>query len=313
MKKTYLILTLMTLSAASFGAGAQTLKVKSIERINVEPTTGTFHPVFTPDGGSLILTSEGYDGLSVMNLQTKAIKRLSDARGAGYMPALSADGTVVVAREINPTEQTMSLMSIDLQSAISTPLDQNIAHANTLKLDRGSLTLASDGKIKARSVGSRKIRAAAVARVADIFLTEEDLKLALYVNGVRRVIDPLSTADNDVNYCWSSLSPNKDKIVFVAGKYTYTCNLDGSNLKNIGEIHAPVWYDNEIVIGMNDTDDGHRLVASDIVAVKADGLGRQQLTQSSNELKMFPSVSPDGTKVAYHTTEGKLYIINVEK
>ena len=46
--------------------------------------------------------------------------------------------------------------------------------------------------------------------------------------------------------------------------------------------------------------------------MKADGTGMQQLT-NSNEISMFPSVSPDGSQIAYHTTDGKVYIMTIQE
>lgn len=147
----------------------------------------------------------------------------------------------------------------------------------------------------------------------NIFVTEEDLKVVVYNNGVRTVVDPLSTPERDVNYCWSSLSPDKRHLMFVAGNDAYVSNLDGSGLVNLGRLHAPVWRDNEFVVGMEDKDDGSRFIASEIVIVGIDGNNRQQLSTTSSEIKMFPSVNADGTKVAYHSTEGKIYLMTIKE
>ena len=148
----------------------------------------------------------------------------------------------------------------------------------------------------------------------DVYVTEEDLKLVVYTNGMPTVVDPLSTADYDAQYYWSSLSPDKTRILFGSGNHTWVCNLDGSNLIDLGEMRAPVWRGNDFVVGMNDEDDGYYYTKSDIVIVKADGTQKmQQLTSNSSEIKMFPSVSEDGSKIAFHTAEGKIYLMQIKE
>ena len=65
---------------------------------------------------------------------------------------------------------------------------------------------------------------------------------------------------------------------------------------------------------MVDEDDGYFYTKSDIVIVKADGTGKmQQLTNNSSEIKMHPSVSNDGNKIAFHTLDGKIYLMNIKE
>lgn len=47
--------------------------------------------------------------------------------------------------------------------------------------------------------------------------------------------------------------------------------------------------------------------------VDVTGNNYQQLTTSSDEIKMFPSVSVDGSKIAYHTSDGKIYVMTIKE
>ena len=62
---------------------------------------------------------------------------------------------------------------------------------------------------------------------------------------------------------------------------------------------------------MNDTDNGHVIIKSKIVAVKADGTMSQKLTEDSS-MGMYPTVSKDGSKISYSTPAGDLNIINIK-
>ncbi|MBR4722619.1 MAG: hypothetical protein IK053_06160, partial [Muribaculaceae bacterium] len=67
---------------------AQHFKVVKTQRF--AGGTEMFHPVFTPDGKSLLVTGEGYDGLSLFDLTTKSLTKLTSIPGAGYKVAVSA-------------------------------------------------------------------------------------------------------------------------------------------------------------------------------------------------------------------------------
>ena len=67
MKKLLLLIAL----ACGITAVAQQVKVVSTQQVNLAGRTA-YHPVFMPDGNSLLVTSEGYDGLALVNLSTKA-------------------------------------------------------------------------------------------------------------------------------------------------------------------------------------------------------------------------------------------------
>ena len=60
---------------------------------------------------------------------------------------------------------------------------------------------------------------------------------------------------------------------------------------------------------MNDKDNGEVVTSSSIVAVTLDGT-RQTLTDSS-VIAMYPYASLNGEKIAFTTSNGEAYIINI--
>lgn len=289
-------------------------QVKNIERIPVKGSVEAFHPVFSADGKSLIVTSESFQGLGKINLADGAYKRLTSRDGAGYRFAENEDGSQIVVRENDFITQKLSLYLIDVEKASEECIMPVVEHTNRLVFNEGVVAFAEPVQRKVMTrVDPRVPRTMASKVAAAPLLTEEDLKLVLYKDGNRIEIDPVKDATGrDLNYCWSSLSPDGQRMLFVAGNDAYTCRLDGSELVNLGPVHAPVWRDNETVIGMNDTDDGHFFTSSNIVAADIKTTEKMQLTPDSDEIKMFPSVSADGNRIAFHTTDGGLYIINLE-
>ncbi len=310
----FLLTLALTAALASPSLCAFDFQVKNIERVPVKATSETFHPVFSADGKSLIVTSEAYQGLGTVSLADGKYRRLTDRDGAGYRFAQNADGSQIVVRENDFITQKLSLYLIDVEQATEECIMPVVENTNTLVLNEGVVAFAEpvERKVVTR-IDPRTPRTMAAKVAATPLLTEEDLKLVLYKDGQRIEVDPImATTGEDVNYCWSSLSPDGQRMLFVARNDAYTCRLDGSDLVNLGPIHAPVWRDNNTVVGMNDADDGHFFTSSNIVAADIKSAEVIQLTPDSDEIKMYPAVSADGNRIAYHTTDGDIYIINLE-
>ncbi len=295
-------------------AQAQQFEVVSMQRIKAGNNAETFHPVFTPDGQSLLVTSENYNGLGLIDIKSQSFNKLTDMAGAGYKATISADGSTVIAREIHGDEQLVSLYSINVASKAVTPIAKKVEHFNTVTMENGVATYALNGATISKQVVKEAATTKAITPTRKrAFVTEEDLKLVIYRDGQRTVVDPFSTPEYDAQYCWSSLSPDGTKLLFVSRNNAFVSDLDGSNVVDLGAIHSPVWRGNDYVVAMLDKDDGHKFTSSEIVIVDVKGKVMQQLSQTSSEIKMFPSVSPDGSQIAYHTIDGNIYIMTIKQ
>ena len=297
--------------ASAMVASAQDFEVVSTQQVSTGSKGAVYHPKFMPGGESLLVSSENFVGLGVVDLKNQSYTQLTNMVGAGYNPAISADGKTVIARNADYYRQTISLHKINVETKETVTLAKDIEHINHIDYNGNDITFATNGRALKKSAITGKSLSGVVS---SIYVTEEDLKLVVYNRGRRIVVDPLSSATRDVSYCWSSISPDKTKLLFVAGNNAYVSDLNGGNLVDLGPIHAPVWRGNNYVVGMMDEDDGHRFTASEIVIVKAaKGAKVQQLSSSSSEIKMYPTVSEDGSKIAYHTTDGKIYLMTIKE
>lgn len=140
---------------------------------------------------------------------------------------------------------------------------------------------------------------------ASVYVTNEDLKLVLYNQGIRTELWPHGQA---CNYIWSSLSPDGKHIVFNTKFGTGVCDLQGNVIADLGNLDAPVWYGNDYVVGMYDTHDGHNYTGSAIALCAVDGTLRQTLTEAS-AFGMYPSVSAKTGKIAYNTLDGEVRLL----
>ena len=138
-------------------------------------------------------------------------------------------------------------------------------------------------------------------------LSINNRQLMITRNGRTKLFSPNG---KDNSYLWPSVSPDGTKVLYyVCGLGAYVCNIDGSNIKKIGTMRAPQWYNNDIVVGMNDQDDGEVIYASTIVA--ANLKGETQTLTDRKHIAMYPKVSPATGKIVFSTPEGEVYIIHV--
>ena len=151
---------------------------------------------------------------------------------------------------------------------------------------------------------------------ADYFTTVEDaalrvdnenLELNLYRNGEKTVLKP----HGDVNYIWSSLSPDQTMILFNTKFGTAICDLNGKEIINLGkDFDAPVWYGNEYVVGMDDNHDGYRNIESSIMIASVDGTVVERLTKPEG-FGMYPDVDAKSGRIVYNTEDGDIRLIQL--
>ena len=308
MKKLLLCLAV----GVAFVSHAQQFEVVELQQVKTG-ANAVYHPRFMPDGNTLLVTSEGYDGLGLVDVKKGVYTKLTDMDGAGYYPVISEDGKTILTRNMNRNAFSQCIYKLDVESKALTLVAKDIDHTNQMSFSNGLATVAISGKAVASQVGEA---ITPVRTMNNILVTEEDLKIVVYTNGVRSVIDPLAGqyGDWDPQYSWTSLSPDRTKILFHCANDAFICDLKGNNVVKLGSMRAPQWRGNTHVVGMNDAHDGYFNTKSDIVIVRADGTQMQQLTTPSDEIKMFPSASADGSKIAFHTEkEGKIYIMTIKE
>jgi len=264
----------------------------------------------------IAVTGQNYQGLWVMNAEGDQLRQLSDEIGAGYGFAWSSDSREIVARvskyENKRRYNAVKVFEVDKGTSrmltgyrtLMTGLpqwidgDQRVYIYGNKGLEifqarRSGPGLQKEGRGSSRIVGLGK---------QGLVTGKTDGKL--------KKLQPVKG-----QYLNAVLSPDGLKIAFeVVGGNLYVLNVDGSGLVDLGEGYRPQWSpDSQWIVYMITRDDGHRYLASDIYAVRADGRGKVNLTSTEDRLEMNPSWSPDGRSVAYDVMgEGRIYLIGVE-
>lgn len=294
MKKT-IMLGLCVVAAMALQA--QLVTVVKCNRVQ----TG-FYPVLNADGTKMLLTAENYAGLSVYDVAAKQLQTLTLEANAGYQPTFNADNSKVFYRS-KSYENGRGLTAVK-SYALATQKAQTLISP---RREVGTLKQYGNGVVFCQEKQLRKATFGKNTMAAPVYVSNEDLKLVLYNNGKRTELHPYA---EDVNYIWSSVSPDGTKILFNTKYGTAICDLEGRILANLGNLNAPVWYNNDLVLGMFDKDNGDVILSSDIAMMSADGKQTQILTDGST-IAMYPSASAQAGKIAYNTQDGQVYLMEI--
>ena len=294
--------------AAAFAVGcwAQVFNVASLVPVQLPEDVGTKVVAISGQGDFILLTTDNNSGLTKLDLSTGKAQNITQAAGAGYDARVSPDGKRVVYREnlFTPGHLRMvSLRSVNLESGQHNELVGPTRSLQGMALNNQAALPVTRGQVAAKGFEGR------VSAKNAVVLSINNRQLMISRNGKTRNLSPNG---KEKSYLWPSLSPDGTKILYYVGaEGAFVCNLDGGNVKPLGMMRAPQWWDDSTVVGMYDQDDGEFVYASRIVATNLKG-DKQTLTPDSL-IAMYPKVSAQAGKIAFSTPDGKAYIINVTK
>ena len=283
----------------SMSAMGQVLNVTSIDQVNLPEQAAV--AAISPQGDYLLLTSATNQGLTKLDLATNQTQVLSTAASAGHNVKISPDGQTVVYRESSFNDKHLrlsTLKSVNLTTGASQVLVKPTRDLQGYAVDATSAGAVNKGKFSKKAIGAAKAQNVPV-------LSINKGQLMITVNGKTRQLSPNGT---QFSYMWASLSPDGTKVLYYQAAHgAYVCNLDGTGVRKVGQMRAPVWYDNNTVVGMMDQDDGEFIYASTIVAATLDGT--TQVLTGDDVIAMYPHATSG--KIVFSTPAGEAYLINV--
>ena len=262
-----------------------------------------FNPILNVDGDKLLYTTSGFSGLNLVDLKTNAVVEISKDAGSGYEPQFSTDNSKVFFRKtiFENNRRFNAVQSYDLKTKINIELLAPQRLLNKIyPLNNGVIAFSGKNILRATATKSNATPVVVSAN--------EDLKIMLY-NGKISYLNPLNMPEP--RYIWVSLSPDSKKILFTAaGKGTYICDLNGKILSSLGSVNAPVWFNDNFVVAMEDKDDGHRVISSKIVMISVAKKTKTDISLPS-EIAMYPTASGKVNRIAYHTENGDIEVVDV--
>lgn len=275
---------LLLIAACAFGmmANAQLLEIQSVKKLPVSTDSEMKVAGFSPVGDYLLLTDDVDKGLVRYDLSTGVQTQLTDAMGAGWAVKISKDGQNIVYRE----------MTIGADKLVK----HDIVKMNMVKKEASVVAKAQ-----------RDMTNLVHANNANSITINQDLHMVLVHNGKNIVLTPNG---KDEAYNWASISPNGQNILYyVSGMGCFVCDIKGQNPRRIAQdCRAPQWYNDNIIIGMADEDDGKFLTASAIVAYDLQGKG--QILINKENMALYPYAAEG--KIAFSNAAGEVFLMTVK-
>ena len=90
-------------------------------------------------------------------------------------------------------------------------------------------------------------------------------------------------------------------------------NLDGTGKRVLGVGFRPQWVGNSQIVYERTTDNGHSYLTGELYILNINGGAEKALTNSRDRIEMYPSISPDGNKIAFvSNTDGQIYVADLK-
>lgn len=304
MKRTcLLVLSLLALCVESSHAQ---ITVTRSEKLALARTNSWSHPQFSPTGGAIYYTNVDGDGIWEYTLKTRSARQLTSDPKAGLAFDVSADGkSLVYRRTVLDKSSRARKQDIVLMS---------LARRTTSVLTSGT-EVSAPSFVENAPVYSTKLKKESLPKTNSIanvsVLGIENTKIIINVNGSRMTLDPLGTG----SYVWPVLSPDKRQLAaYEMDRGAFVCDLRGTVISRLGRRDAPSWTrSGKWIVYMDDKDDGHKLLSSDIFAVTPDGKSTMQLTSTSGVFELYPQCSPTENKIVCNTADGTILILSYEE
>ncbi|MCX6333294.1 MAG: hypothetical protein NT092_03220 [Bacteroidia bacterium] len=302
MKKLWLFLLLFPALAYS-----QDIKVRRIEQIT-RKTQGEFIVSgVSPDGKQILASSADFKGLKIIDLKKKRIRDVTADAGSGYEPAFSPDGNKIFFRsdEYRNSRKYSSLYKYDRSNGTTSLIEPASRGLGSPVITGERLIYSTAGTQKSRITGKDEMQKGQIY----LYVILEDLVPYLYINGVKKEFKP----NGEGNYIWASLSPDKTKVLYnFRGTSSFVSDTAGKILTEIGRLNAPKWITDDLIVGMNDVDDGTSVISSDICCYSLKTNKLQRLTSTDRTIEMYPCPVPGGNTIAFQTLSGELFLMHIK-
>lgn len=297
--------SLVSLFFLAFQTQAQ-IRITGHSTLPLPPAQQWHQPRFSPDGGSVYLTNSSLDGIWRYERLTSRLTELTRDRASGDAYTLSEDGRRLSYRRTSyqgrDRRRLQEIVVMDVKNGSSRVTGTGEDLSEPL----------FDGDQVLYAAGARTKTLTGTPRSASVYIIgTESGGIAIVRNGAKSLLNPISGG----SYIWPSLSPDRTRLAArdIRSRTTFVCTLDGTIIARLGRGNAPVWTrDGQWIICMEDKDNGHRITGSELVAIRADGSVRLQLTRTSDVAELFPSCSPVENKIICSTTDGRVLQLTYE-
>ncbi|MFH0735452.1 MAG: hypothetical protein V1773_13250 [bacterium] len=287
---------------------SQELKVVNSTELTDVAGMNFYFPTLNYDGTKVLLTKDNYKGLWLYDAVTNALTVITEEPGAGYRPVFSEDGSKIMYKvdEFEGIKRYSSLVKYDLTTNQKTVLINKERFMNFYKSPETNSLIVKTAYVT-RTFNIKEFRAIEQSSIPNFAMMENEI-VKIYKNNEILEYQPFGPG----NYIWVSTSTDNKLLFTFAGKGTFVNDFNTNNLYELGYANAPIFNnDGKYVIYMNDKDDGEVIISSDILVSTFDGTKTYNLTNTTNQIEVYPNISGNGKKIAYCTDDARIFIIEL--
>jgi hypothetical protein len=312
--KTPRILIILILIFVLFSSCARknTLLKDRYQQFSPIPETNAelFKAILSEKLGSLIATGRNDNGLMLYDISNLQLTQLNDLKGAGTKFLLDQEekNVVFISYSLVENRKYQSLFIQNIKDKKIRAITENRRNLKLLSVNSTKVIYLDDDNVMSYEISSIKEPEKYQEKNA-VAYSDHELNLTLYYNGEKKILNPSGPG----NYIWVSISPDKKNILYnKAGSGTFICDLNGKNIMDLGRINSAKWVgEGKWVVGMDDLDDGHKYIKSDILLFDTDKKTKINLTKNTGLIAMYPAVSESLDELIFNDENGKIYISNL--
>ena len=289
----------------------------SVEIVNkftlkTDPEEHFQNPIFSPNSKKIFFTSSNYRGIYAYDLSTERLQSLNDATGSGYQFGISSDGSKVYYRADAPMvkkRRRFMLYEQNIKNGETRQLlKKPVRNISTPRLINDNLLVYTLGdSLKLLTIDPVQERT--VHQVMQPFHIIQNNKLMIYNSGAKKYENNFAGQQ----LLWPDFSKKDNRlIVYISGKGLQLIAPDMNESRLLGNFRAAKWSPFEnLIVYMQDVDDGERILESDIFIYNLEDGISVNVSNTPDQIEMYPDWSPDGTKIAYHTDRGKIEVLEL--
>jgi len=292
-----------------------------------------FSPRWSPNGKKIAVTKMYHKGIYVINIESGTMETITKDDGAGFRFSWSPDSVEIVyrAKKLKNDRPIYILRSAEIETGEITEITSELDWISLPGYSKDNIVIyAHNGKLKQR----RKIFDKHT--MGKTFSLAENLADNVFANAIVEIPakDKVIMEDNEGIKIMGSTgkiektiikhgqndfavdakpSPNGKKVMFFNNVgsigHLYIYDLDTEKITDLGEGYSGQWLPDGRITYCITTNDGYVLTSSEIYLINADGTGKMKITDTTDQIEIQPSVSPDGKSIVYRDDKsGMIYL-----
>ncbi len=336
MKKNVLLIITLLFLSPTLNAGLKLTQVSNITFINDYCIGATW----SPDGKKIVFSKTGFNGLYVINSDGAWLTELTDEPNSGFRPIWFSDSSGIIYRAVVLDDegriQERYLSSVELKTGKKISITQKLDWVSLpwYSEDKGVIFSAENKlqssnsqvtKTGSKIFGSPKVLkentpANVITQIpsTEKIVMEDDDGITIFDLTDNQKQTICKNGLNDLAY-GIRVSPDKTKLLYHNNvenvMHLYVTDLLTNKTTDLGEGFDACWLqDSKYILYCIAQNDGYDLTSSEMYVVNTESFVVTKITDTMDQIEIYPAVSPDGKKVIYTDHKsGKLFIGNLEE